>query len=150
MENAVDFGIWTFANGLFKQKERASGTVVCCNHGDINSPSPRHLNLFLELQVDNPSGVNLQLLPHQISRHSTAIDTAVAPGGSESDIMITVEMTEEICVASFHGSISESIYADRKSWEDLVKRTRSLIGVFPTGGLLVGCSSCPCRVFSIP
>jgi hypothetical protein len=47
---------------LLKKKKRAAWAVICVKHGDLYTPCPWHLKGGFKFEIDNPFGINSELL----------------------------------------------------------------------------------------
>lgn len=86
--------------------------MVGRNHRDLHTPSVRHLGGRFEIKINDPFGVDSELLSDKVARCPAAINGSMAPGLAQPDVMIAVEMTEEVGIAPFHGPVPKGIHAD--------------------------------------
>ena len=98
------------------------------DHRDLHTSCVWYIDRLFKLQIDDILGVDSQLLTNKIRGHTRAVYGAMGPCARQANIVIAVEVTEEVSLASFHGTISERIYADGQTGQDLVERTCPCVG----------------------
>lgn len=81
----------------------------------MNSARVGYFQLFFEIKILDPFWVDLELLSHEIGGNTTAVYRAIAPTSCKTNIMVTVEMTEEVPVATLHCTITKGIHAEGKT-----------------------------------
>ena len=134
---------------FFEKKKRATGTVICMQHGDPHSSRLWYFGGGFKVEVNYPLGINAELLADQVSSRSTAVNGPMAPGLVEPYIVIAVKVTEEVGFTPFDSPVAESIDAYGKPWNNFVKRASPLVGLLATRRYLVrGCSR-PSSIFSV-
>jgi hypothetical protein len=92
MEDPLNFGRLPLADGLFEQEEGATWAVVGWDHSHLDAICVGNFEFGLPVQINNHVGIYPQLLPNQVARNPAAIDLAMAPFPTETDVMVAVEM----------------------------------------------------------
>lgn len=131
VEDPLPSHIWAIAEAFLKQKQRASRAVIGRNHGNLHTPGVWYLGGLFKVKSHKPSRVDPKLLPDKICCWSTAVYWTMTPRLPKPDVMVTVKVAEEVCIASFYSPVAKGIHADRKARYDFVERAGSLIGLFP-------------------
>src|SRR5688572_13019890 len=139
----------TVRHGLLEEEEGTTGTVIRWNHCHFGTPCSWHFGWLIPVQLNHPLRCSPQLILHQASRHLAAVNWAVSPVCRQPDIMITVEMTQKVCIAVLHSPISESVYTYVEVRHDLVERTCSFVCWTATCGILSCRRVSPCCVFDV-
>ena len=105
-------------------------------HGDGDALGARDLNSLVELEWHDPFRIGPQLIFDKVSRDFATVNRAMRPVRCQANIMITVKMTEKICIAPLDGAVAEGIDAYEESGHDLIKGAGPLIRWLSARGML--------------
>jgi hypothetical protein len=149
VKDALEFWRLAGAQFLFKQEKRTPRTMIRGYHCHMHPLCIGNFSFLFEFKVDHPFRIDLELLSDEVRRDAAAVDMPVTPRRGESDVMITMEMTQKVGVTSLDSSISESIHTDEQPGKDFVERAGALVGRLPPRRHLVCGSGRPRCVFCV-
>lgn len=115
----MEIGVRFFVLFCFNMKGRGSGyRLVSVDQNDTNTFDGVRA---VEVEGDEPAGVNPEFEDDEVGGSLGAIDLAVGPGGAELGVMVRVGMGEEVARHARHRPMAETVHRQRRAWHQLVE-----------------------------